>query len=96
MWLKNLFKSRTSPSSRRRPSSARRCLEALEGRWVPSFSQPVSYPVMNPSSLAAADFNADGKIDLASLDNPNHTLNVLLGNGDGTFQPARSFPAGDF
>ena len=34
----------------------------------------------------AADFNGDGKIDLA-VHNPQQVINVALGNGDGTFQP---------
>src|SRR5262249_22581848 len=42
-------------------------------------------------SLVSSDFNKDGKRDLAigrnnSVD--NSTLGVLLGNGDGTFQPS--------
>jgi hypothetical protein len=41
-------------------------------------------------SLTVADFNADGKPDLASAWD---SVNVLLGNGDGSFQAARSFTA---
>jgi FG-GAP-like repeat/Abnormal spindle-like microcephaly-assoc'd, ASPM-SPD-2-Hydin len=37
-------------------------------------------------SLAAADINGDGKIDLVYADLAG-TLDVFLGNGDGTFQP---------
>jgi hypothetical protein len=48
-----------------------------------------SHPVTggsNPWDIAAADFNGDGKMDLAVIDRDNHLLTILLGNGDGTFQ----------
>ena len=39
------------------------------------------------SVLAVADVNGDGKADLVGLNNSNYFYaNVLLGNGDGTFQ----------
>jgi FG-GAP-like repeat len=60
--------------------------------------------------LAVADFNNDGKLDAAALNTGNPgvtipTLNVLLGNGNGTFQTAttgvdvtatQAIAAGDF
>src|SRR6202008_2276057 len=36
-------------------------------------------------ALATGDFNGDGKLDVVTLDYGSH-LNVLLGNGDGTFE----------
>jgi hypothetical protein len=53
-----------------------------------------------PDSVAVGDFNGDGHLDLAvaNYGNPLHgdpsSVSVLLGNGDGTFQAARSFAAG--
>ena len=39
-----------------------------------------------PGSIAAADFNGDGKVDLAVTNAGNAEVSILLGNGDGTFQ----------
>ncbi len=39
-----------------------------------------------PQSLTVGDFNGDGFLDLAVVDDVAGRLSVLLGNGNGTFQ----------
>src|SRR5215831_815940 len=51
-----------------------------------------------PKLFARGDLNGDGITDFIT---PNSTLNfqlvsVLLGNGDGSFQPVRNFASGGF
>jgi hypothetical protein len=43
-----------------------------------------------PVSLAVADFNADGKADLAVASGTVNSANIFFGNGDGSFTAARS------
>ena len=48
-----------------------------------------------PATVAAADLNSDGKIDLVTANRyRSDTVSVLLGNGDGTFLPQQTFAAG--
>ena len=48
------------------------------------------------SSIAVADLNGDGKLDIVVANDDSNTFTVLLGNGDGTFQPANSFASGGY
>ncbi len=60
-----------------------------------TFQAPI-YTAILPTSnygMTIADFNADGKMDVAILNQENN-LAVLLGNGDGTFQPAKNYLTG--
>jgi hypothetical protein len=58
------------------------------------FKRAVYYKVANyPVQVIAADFNHDGNLDLAVADYLANEVSILLGNGDGTFQKALTFPA---
>src|SRR5262249_57760912 len=45
-------------------------------------------------SVAVGDFNGDGVLDLAVANGGYNDVSVLLGNGDGRFEVARSFGTG--
>ncbi len=42
----------------------------------------------------AGDFTGDGRLDLAVANSGDNTVSVLLGNGDGTFQPQVTYAVG--
>ncbi len=74
-------------------------LQAVHSLPESSFLPAASFTAgTNPRGVAAADFNGDGKIDLAIADysdaSHNNNVIVLLGNGDGTFQTPKYFGAG--
>jgi len=48
-----------------------------------------------PYAIVAADFNGDGKLDLAVADYSENVVFILLGNGDGTFQSPITIPVGN-
>jgi hypothetical protein len=67
----------------------------LLGNGNGTFQTAQTYPSGGgSSSLATADFNGDGKIDLAMADSVGNSVSVLLGNGDGSFQKPSSFATG--
>jgi hypothetical protein len=64
-----------------------------------TFQFPTTIDVGAPAyGLAASDLNGDGKLDLvvtnAAGGGTGHTLQVLLGKGEGTFQPAVAYATG--
>jgi hypothetical protein len=48
----------------------------------------------SPSSVVTADFNGDGKLDLAVTNFVANTVSVLLGNGDGSFRARVDYATG--
>ncbi|WP_197452220.1 FG-GAP-like repeat-containing protein [Rosistilla carotiformis] len=47
-----------------------------------------------PSAIATADVNNDGNLDLAYTNFYGDTVSILLGTGEGTFQPAQTLAVG--
>lgn len=78
------------------------CVGVLLGNGDGTFQAEVNYGSSGVyvDSLAVADVNGDGKRDLvvsySCADNScdNGSVGVLLGNGDGTFQPVVSYDSG--
>src|SRR5205085_11797771 len=71
----------------------------LLGNGNGSFQTYVDYRTgAEPFWVAVGDFNGDGKMDLvtANVGNAGNTVSVLLGNGDGTFQPHVDYLTGSF
>jgi len=71
-------------------------ISILLGNGDGTFQPHVDYPTpRGPYSIATGDLRGDGKLDLAITTDSINTINntstnvvsVLLGNGDGTFQP---------
>lgn len=86
-----------------------RLIESLESRRyfaAISFANHVDFVAgTKPDAIVAADFNSDGKMDLAVADDTAKDVMIFLGNGDGTFSagpvlqvanPPVSLAVGDF
>ena len=55
-----------------------------DGTFTSGPNSPI-YLGSNLTGIVAADFNGDGKLDIAVTDGGTNSVMVLLGNGDGTF-----------
>lgn len=65
-----------------------------DGTFTPAIGSPFLLG-QNLSAIVAADFNGDGKLDLAVTDADANAVYILLGNGDGTFQTPITVPVGN-
>jgi hypothetical protein len=95
-WLSDLV-GKPLGTRRHRPRSrrVRLWLEGLEDRTVLSFLTPTTFAVgTSPHGEAVGDFNGDSKADLVVVNQASNTLSVLLGKGDGTFQPKTDYATG--
>ena len=74
-------------------------VSVLAGQWRRHLPAPGHLRRgVDPSAIVAGDFNGDGRTDLAVGTNstPTTTVSVLLGNGDGTFQPQVTYAVGSW
>jgi hypothetical protein len=75
-------------------------VSVLLGNGNGTFQTRVDYPVgEEPTSVAVADLNGDGHLDLIVTDGQSgfgivNAVSVLLGNGNGTFRAEVHYPAG--
>ncbi len=77
--------------------ASRNEVQILLGNGDGTFQAPRRSAAGNPVAVAVGDFNGDGIQDLAvatSSSNSSGFVSVLLGNGDGSFQPARTISFG--
>ena len=66
--------------------------QVLLGNGDGTFQPAVNYTVgQAPGSVAVADVNKDGHLDLVVANSVSGSVSILLGNGDGTFLPAMNF-----
>jgi hypothetical protein len=79
------------------PSSSSAVLrEVINALPEDGFGSPVSYGAGAPGSMAVADFSGDGNADLAVVDGNGGSVNILIGNGDGTFRTALPVRVGSY
>jgi len=65
----------------------------LLGNGDGKFHRGASYPGEgSPASIAIADFNGDGELDMAIANSQGIGVRVWMGNGDGTFQRGADYP----
>jgi len=59
-------------------------------------SSNLGFPLGSSSTgVVAGDFNGDGNVDFASIDQIANAVTILVGNGNGTFAQRISYPTGN-
>jgi DNA-binding CsgD family transcriptional regulator len=64
-------------------------------RNIPTDPQIVAHAFNGPVTVVNADFDGDGKLDLAILDMSRGRIKLWMGDGPGGFRPAEDLPASD-
>ena len=81
--------------SKQAPEISANSISISMGNGNGAFQNMISYPAgSDPREAVAADYNRDGKLDLAVTNASNSSVSILIGNGNGTFQIAITYPAG--
>jgi hypothetical protein len=94
--LNGLQLRRTRRQAKHGPSGRRPRFETFEDRCLLSLTPGLSYSVgSEPQAVVAADFNNDGRLDLATANTGDNTVSVLLGDGQGGFGWANISATGD-
>ena len=65
-----------------------------DGTFKEAAGSPLALPsaVAGPIAVTAADFNSDGNLDLAIVNQTTNDVSILLGSGKGTFTEASGTP----
>ncbi len=59
-----------------------------------AWGHPLLTAGLAPCSVAGADFDGNGTVDIAAANNMTNDVSVFLGDGKGNFSPATSYPVG--
>jgi FG-GAP-like repeat len=77
------------------PISVEVLLNRKDGTFGPNVALYAAKTTTGPTGIALGDFNHDGKLDAAVTNSGTGEVSILLGNGDGTFQPQSFFSVGN-
>jgi len=70
-------------------------ISAAQPAFSSGFGPVTVYPAdQGPVSAVITDANQDGNLDLVVVNTTSNDISVLLGNGDGTFQPPVNYAVG--